>query len=103
MSSVDLSLSLIKPPPGMEWADGWGAEEKNAQVRDLSAERPCVNTEQDPVSDRFSAIPSLWVQAPPAARALAEIILKKSSDEQLSDDDIQFLLGAVTRISKDKK
>ncbi len=50
-----------------------------------------------------SLLQSVWVQAPPAARALAEIILKKSSDEELSDDDIQFLLGAVTRISKDQK
>jgi len=54
----------------------------------------------------FRAPPSLeniWVQSPPAARALVEIILQRSSEKSLTDEDIQFLLGAVSRISKDLK
>ena len=54
----------------------------------------------------FRAPPGLentWVQSPPAARALVEIILQRSSEKSLTDEDIQFLLGAVSRISKDLK
>lgn len=52
-----------------------------------------------------SSSPSLlmdkvWVDAPPMARALAESILVKSSEHTLTDEDMQFLMGAVSRLSK---
>lgn len=51
-------------------------------------------------SPETSPIPhSIWATIPPAARALIETVVTKSSDGELDDGDLALLLSTVSRLS----
>lgn len=86
------------------------AEKLNISIEDMSRDRKAIGI--DIAVEQCSALPGQsqpkelvpvssfdWSSIPPAARALVETVVKKSSDGELSDADLALLLSTVSRLS----